>query len=483
MKRCVLFVYFLVWWTAPAAWTEGIEKLLSLQDCIDIALRENLDLARERLSSARASYDLSSARAAFLPTLSGSVTHDEGAGTDTGSVSLSQFTPWGASLGLSGSNVVGSSDSTPGSFSVKLTQPLLRGAGPSNAMAGVRSSELNRRAAQARLERASHDIIYRVKTQYYDTARLMETVKVRRQAVKRAERLREEAAFKREKGLVTVLDYANATIQLADRESALVSAEKQLEDALDDLKETLHMPTEAKISIVPISLELDRELIVDGKKGTVTLVEADKNGARSERTIFRPIPRNYEELVARALECRPDLIAARCDLEARRVELNRRRNLLRYDLSFSATYTASGGAEPNPWSVVEDSWSAGVTFSWQPGRISGKADFEKARLDLEMQEIAVEKLEIAIRKEIQRLFRRLEETELNILNYALKIGAAAQALESAKIRKERGQASYWEVTARESDLLDAQTSFINAYLDYQKRLAELERASGGKLQE
>jgi len=457
-------------------------RRLSLAECVERALRENLDLAREQRTYARTEFDLASARAAFLPTLSASATHDEGARTDTGSVSLTQFTPWGTSLSVTGSNVVGSTDSTPGSLSVTLSQPLLRGAGPSDAMTGVRQSELRRRAAEARLARASHDIVYRVKTQYYDAARLMETVKVRRQAVERASRLRDEAAFKRDRGLVTVLDHANAVIQLADRESALVSAEKQLEDALDDLKETLRIPVEQKLAIVPIALDLDREIVVDRARGTVSVIErpADGKGEGVPRVIFQPVPRDYEETIARTLERRPDLIAARHDLEVKRLELARKRNQLRHDVRLSATYTAEGGAEPNPWAVADDSWSAGVTFTWPLGRVSRRADLEAARLDLEMQEIAVEKLVIAIRKEVLRLFRRLEETEINILSYALKIGAGAQALESAKIRKERGQTSYWEVTARESDLLDAQTSFINAYLDYQKRLAELERACGGE---
>ena len=79
-----------------------------------------------------------------------------------------------------------------------------------------------------------------------------------------------------------------------------------------------------------------------------------------------------------------------------------------------------------------------------------------------------------------RLFRQLDESEANMLTYARKIKAAALGLESARIRKERGQTSYWELTTRESELVDAQTSFINGYLEYQKRLASLERASGAR---
>jgi hypothetical protein len=59
----------------------------------------------------------------------------------------------------------------------------------------------------------------------------------------------------------------------------------------------------------------------------------------------------------------------------------------------------------------------------------------------------------------------------------MKINAAASALEAAKGREQIGT-SYWELTARQSDLIDAQTSFITAYLEYQKRLAELDRARG-----
>ncbi len=457
-------------------------RALTLEECLGIARSGNLDVLSKARVYRKTELDVSTARAAFLPSLGASASRDNETATDSASASVTQETPWGTTISASISNdhdPAGSSSSASLTFS----QPLLAGVGTTNGLAGLRKAGLAMDAERARFDRTMQDVAHEVKRLYYEAQRQLATLGVREAAVGRAARLLEEAAFKRERRLVTVLDYANAAIQHADREAALVSARRQLEDSLDDLKAALNIPLEAAITVIPIELDLDKEIVVDAERGTVSvMVERDAAPGERPRTraIFAPASSDYGETVERALAERPDLIASRLGLRSTEIEADRKRVNRLPDLDFSATLRASGDGTgfDDSMTFEDDGWSMSLTATWPLGRVARGVEHEKALLDLELGRIGLEKQLIGIRRELRGLFRQLRESEANMLTYARKIKAAALGLESARIRKERGQTSYWELTTRESELVNAQTSFINGYLEYLKRLSSLERASG-----
>jgi outer membrane protein TolC len=457
-------------------------RALTLEECLGIARAGNLDLLSKARVYRKTELDVSTARAAFLPSFSASASRDDGTATDSASVSVTQSTPWGTKISASISN---DNDPTGSSSSASLTfsQPLLARVGTTEGLAGLRKAGIAMDAERARFARTMQDVAHEVKRIYYEAQRQLATIGVREAAVGRAERLLEEAAFKRERGLVTVLDYANAAIQHADREAALVSARRQLEDSLDDLKAALNIPLAAAITVSPIDLDLDKKIVVDAERGTVSvMVERDAAPGERPRTraIFSPVSNDYGETVERALTERPDLIASRLGLRSTEIEAARKRTNRLPDLDFSATLSASGTGTgfDDSMKLADDGWNLSLSATWPLGRVARDVEYEKAMLDLELGRIGLEKQLIGVRKELRGLFRQLRESEANMLTYARKIKAAALGLESARIRKERGQTSYWELTTRESELVNAQTSFINGYLEYLKRLASLERASG-----
>lgn len=458
------------------------KRALTLAECLAIARKGSLDILSKAHSYEKTRLDLSSARAAFLPSFSGSASRNNETATDSASVSVSQSTPWGTTLSGSISNDHDTGGSSS-SASLTISQPLLAGAGTVDGLAALREADLALDAERARFERVLQDVFHNVRRQYYEAQRQLATIDVRRSAVDRAARLLEEAAFKRERGLVTVLDYSNAAIQHADREAALVSARRSLEDSLDDLKVALNLPLETAITVTPVELDLDKEIVVDADRGTVSVVEGrDAAPGQRPRTrpIFVPVKRDYEQTVERALARRPDLAAARIELNSSEIDAARKRRNRLPDLDFSATLNASGSGTgfDESMTLEDDGWKLSLSATWPLGRVARGVAHEKALLDLELERISLERELIGLRKELRGLFRQLDESEANMLTYARKIKAAALGLESARIRKERGQTSYWELTTRESELVDAQTSFINGYLEYQKRLAALERASG-----
>ncbi len=483
---------------ASAAAHEGVRRL-TLDAWLEIARRANLEILSTERSLSKSDLDVSSARADFLPTLSFSGSSDRKIDESSKRLSLSQSLPWGTEIDASVHD--SDSDGTDATRSVTISQPLLGGGWAAESLADLRGAHLARDAQRARYQRLMANIVYRVKSQYYEIQRQLATVEVSKAAVKRAVDLFEVAKFKHQLGMETVLYRANAEIQLLNREVGLVSAQADLEDSLDDLKELLNLPLEDEIQVIPVTLEFDKEIVVDRGKGTVSIVDvvrplerprglrrAQPSGSRRAvageakrtRLIFAPARREYAATIQRALVQRPDLLAAALDLDSKDIEVRRRRVQRLWTLDVSATHSTRGtGSAFNESFISEDGeWELGLTATWPLGRVARRAAYGRALLDREIEETALEQKTIAVRKEIRRKLRGLEKTEKNILAFARKVEAAKQVLEAARIRQERGQASYDDVTKSETELLSAQTSFINTLLDYKKKLAELELAEG-----
>ena len=471
---------------------------LPLEKCLELA-RRNTGWRKQAITYVKKVLDLRSQMAKFLPTLD--VGYSRSGDVDSGSLSVSQKTTFGTTVTVTGSHsfdpgstvtdFFGNPLLADSSLKLSVSQPLLRGAGYSENLCDLRQARHRLKVAGHDLEAKAQETIYQVKRQYHTAARLTETVKVREKAIERARFLREEAAAKLEKGMVTILDLANAEIQLADRETALVSARMDLERALDALKVLLDLPLEKEVEIEPVGLDLEeletedekKEIAVDEEAGKVWSVRTVLSGERpltERKLIFLPVKRSFGRTLKRALERRPDLAASQREKKIDELERDRKRNLARQRLDLTGSYTFSGRGETSEASLYlgDESWSVGLSYTYPLGRLSDRTAYKKALLDLGYQKLVIRDLRQSIRRSMRDIFRTLEETEKNIVTYARKISAASKALESAKIRKERGKASYWEVTARESDLLNAQTAFINACLTYRQTLALLDRESG-----
>ena len=264
-----------------------------------------------------------------------------------------------------------------------------------------------------------------------------------------------------------------------------------LDGALDQLKMLLNLPLEKEIEVEPVALDLEevdaaeekKEIVVEKEAGKVWSVRTVLTGeapATERKLVFAPVKRSFDSTLEGALKRRPDLLASKTQKRIDELERDRKKSLNRHDLDLtgSLSFGGSGVTQEESFFLGDESWSVGLSYTYPLGRLSDKTAYKKALLDVRNQEIAMEDLRRSATKSVRDIFRTLEEAEKNIVTYARKISAAGKALESAKIRKERGKASYWEVTARESDLLDAQVAFINAYLTYQQTLALLDKESG-----
>jgi outer membrane protein len=446
--------------SAPAPPASAPIKL-TIEECVLIAVRNNIELRRARLSDRQAELDRSSALAQFLPTLSASTSgqqHDVADATDTAtdsvSGSLTQKTPLGTTLTVTGSQ---SRDRTNGeserdyssSLSAEVRQPLLSGAGPAAALYDYRAANLNRFASSGDLERQGQSTVFQVRQLYWNALQDELAVAANQRSLESADYFLKSAQAREAAGQASKLDVSNAEIQRSTREAALTLAQAQLEEGRDALKQALDLPLGERLAL--------------GSAPT-----------------FAPVAREPEQLLRTALQRRPDLAAARDRLHVLSLDLERKRRNAWPTLDLVAGYTTSGaGTSPDQSHNYDDHTTrVGVELTVPLGLVASRNALERAELELRRGRLDLHRREQQVEAELRRVLRNLAASERNIASYEKRLEAAKLAAAAARALYERGKASSFDVVRAEDDLLAAELGRDGSRADYLSRTAELDLVCG-----
>ncbi len=438
---------------APDA-ARGVE--LSLEECVLIAMRNNVDLRRQRLSDRSSELSRSSALAEFLPSLSASGdlarNEDVDGGTAyarSGSVTLSGKTPWGTSLSATATQSrdrEGDGSDAASSMSTSLRQPLLHGGGLPAAYYGYRSARLERSASGQDLTRQEQSTVYTVRRLYWSALKNGLVVQANEQALKSADYFLKAAQARLKAEQASKLDVSNAEIQRSAREVTLTSAQASLEDSLDSLKEAMDLPLTENIALP------------------------------AEPPAYRAAPRDRGRLLTLALARRPDLLAARERLEVKRLDVERKRRNAWPSLDLVAGYSASGsgGSTDDSHNFDDRRASVGLELSAPLGLVGRRNDYRKSLLELHREELNLHKKEVGVERELRSVLRDLRAAERNLASYEKRVKAAKLAAAAANALYERGKASSFDVVRAADDLLDADLGRVRSRADCLTLQAELD---------
>jgi len=216
------------------------------------------------------------------------------------------------------------------SFGITFVQPLLRGFGRALNSRFIRVAGNNRQVSQLLLEQQVINTVAAVIRLYWDLAALNEEVRVRRQAVERAERLLADNQAQVEAGTRAPIEVVRAQAEVARTRRDLIAAEalvRQQENILRDYlsRQTVDSPALASLRLIPtepLRVELPQTLP------------------------------GLEALAEEALRTRPDLVQARLQLENARTLLEGARDALKPSVDLVAAVRNNGLAGAiNPLTV------------------------------------------------------------------------------------------------------------------------------------
>ena len=365
------------------------------------------------------------------------------------------------------------------SLFANLTQPLMRGFGSEVTKAPIRIAEANRLASDHRLRQRVLDIALQVEQAYWDLVFFRGQMDVRTQALASATALYENNKKQVEVGTMAPLEIVVAEAEVAARRQEIITTENLIgntEDRLRNLVTTDRQAQRWESRFVP-----------------------------SEEPMVRPVTITADEAIQKGLVNNPDLKALEMDLTSDRLNKRLAADAMKPQLDFEATagFTGLGGdvlllddstfpptvigvtpgGYPDALSSLFDNrtWSAGFIVGLPIGNRAAEADFVRADLTEKQAQRTLENARQQLTFNIRTALRNLQ-SDLKRLDAA----RASRVLQEQKLDAERkklavGLSTNYIVLDFQDDLALAQSQELLAKVDYEKNLAQLERFMGENL--
>ncbi|MBL4889818.1 MAG: TolC family protein, partial [Candidatus Lindowbacteria bacterium] len=377
---------------------------VGLETLVQIALERNLPLLAGRITTKASSTGIQLARAAFDPTYSASVTRKNDRQTAalvpppsvtstttyqnkiTGTFTNStQYT-----LQLDTIRTLGTPQTTAfrsnydNTYTLSLTQPLLKGLGKSIAYADVEVAQLTADASRETLEALVESTISSVENAYWTLYQAEASEQVSRNSREIAKQLlyRNSELFKR--GLTAEVDVITSEQGLAQREVSMTGATQTRLDAMEALLFTVY-----------------GQSAIDELRNKHTFIRT------TNVVIASPEIPSLNTAIDQSLSVRNDVAKADQDLKSALISARVTRNALLPNLDLTGSITQGGNSpslrynyNKNLGEVDEQIWTAGVVFSVPIGNNTAQANDEKALLNVESKRIAFETTQNAVRQEV-----------------------------------------------------------------------------------
>ncbi len=435
-------------------------SVLSLRDCIAIALNNNPEIKSARYNYGISKANVNIARSEFFPTV--------GIGT-------------GYNFNVVDSKRTTSSTNTY-SVEAQLNQ-LLWNFGRTNAH--IKMQKFYLIADKFVFDNTVRETIFNVKQKYYEVLAARTTVLINQAYVDINERnyLRTKAYF--DEGIKSKIDLVNAEVTLSDSKITLIKSENTYKNSLVNLNNAMYLanaptysisgtedfnikdnvapvdltkitkPSDAEISQVPVSVK-DAKLI-----SSVEKLEVLADYKVSE------FPYSFEECIKMAYKNRADLKAYSSTLDAVKENLLYVKRNYYPELSANAGY---GFRDTNRTSSI----NVGVNLSSSVNIMNQKAKVDAAKLQVDLAQNSLNQLNQDIYFEVQNAYIDMIELEKQIPLLAVKVRQTFENYELAEGRYYVGLGDYIQLQDAKVNYNNAQTSYIETIYKYNVARANLE---------
>lgn len=399
------------------------EHKWTLTECIDHAIENNIRVKQSGISVQSSEVDLSTAKGRRLPGVSASASENLSFGR-----------------GLTADNTYTNSNTTSTSFSLGADVPIFRGLEISKS---IKQSELNLAAATKDLEKAKDDIRVAVAQAYVQILYSREILDVATRQAEHDKVLLEQMEHKREQGMASMAEVAAQRATLAQATLSVTQAQNNLNIALLDLTQLLELTEPEGFDIVTPSVDnLEMKLLM------------------------RP-----EEIYARAVEFKPQVLSAEIKLESAKVGIDRAKS------GYYPTLSLSGGVGSNYYTnsksvmpvasfgdQIKNNFSQYVGLNLNIpifSRLATRNQVRSAKLNAINMQLQLDNVKKDLYKEIQQAY-------YNAVASQTKYASCSETQASSKMYYELTEEKYTNGKANISEYNDAKNSYLSAESDYLK---------------
>ena len=453
--------------TLPAFAIEEItvDSVVSLNDCIKIALQNSPVIKRFKYNYGVSKSNVGVAKSAYFPTL----------GVGTG------YTWNETSSNRRGFNSFSNSYSA-NSYTVQATlNQLIWNFGKTNA--NIRMQKFNMISSLFEFDNGVLDTIFQVKMNYYGVLAAKAAVDINKANVQINERNYQRIKAYFDEGIRSKIDLVNAEVNLSDSKVLLVDAEKAYKNAMVTLNNSMYIafapdyeiePTETfNLNTYKIDLEeLDRKNDIstppEPVSDAVLMSSVEKIDVLTDYK-FEEFPYTFEKAVKLAYKNRPDLKAYDATLKAMQ------ENLLYIKREYYPEITASAGYGYRDMNST-NSFNLGVNLSSSLNILSKKHEIDSGKLQVKLAQNEIDLLKQNVYFEVQNAYVNMIELERQIPLLAVKVKQTLENFELADGRYAVGLGDFIELQDAKVQYNNAQHNYVQTVYNYNVARATLEKA-------
>ncbi len=434
--------------------------VLSLEDCIEIALKNSPAVKKSRYNYRLSKTDVNIAKASYFPTI--------GIGT-------------GFNYNDNHSNIR-SINNNYYSAEASISQ-LIWNFGKTNAR--IRMQKFNQIASEFNFDNTVLSTIYSVKNNYYGVLAAKAAVDVNRANVQINERNYQRTKAYFDEGIKSKIDLVNSEVYLSDSKVTLVNSIKNYQNALVKLNNSMYIAYAPEYEIkntetfnfkrneIPVNLtKISEKKDLSNPPQNVTdatLTSSVEKLDVMENFNFKPFPHTFEESVEIAIKNRPDLKAYESTLKAMKQSLLYIKREYYPEITGSAGY---GFRDTNS----TNSFSLGINLKSSVNIMSKKSEIDAGKIQVELAQNEIDLLKQNIYFEVQAAYIDMIQLEKQIPLLAVKVRQTLENLELADGRYFVGIGDYIELQDAKVNYNNAQQSYVEAVYNYNVARAQLEQA-------
>jgi outer membrane protein TolC len=439
-----LVVFLSLTASAPAQ-TNSTPTELTLQQSIDLALRQNPTILKAQAELRRTHGLVVEAHSATLPQVAATSQYER---LDSGAVD--EFR-----IPITPTNVVHLSfanQQQPWNIQIEATQLIYAGG---RVAAGIRSARLSDQIALLGYDSAVADTVLAVRKAFFQILLNKEQVIVNEQSIKLLEQQLEDARHRFDAGDVPRFNVLRAEVELANARPPLIRSQNDLRLGKESLVKLLAIdaPAEERRDFTPINFT--GQLADEGRVWGLSQALTD------------------------ALAKRPELQQAEKQTLIARADIESAQSGNRPELSLFGAYEVYDSQFANELSDTRDGWFIGARATWNifdgqqtRGRVT------QARARREQSDLDYADTRRSIELEVRQAFSDYLQARELLEAQKKTVEEADESLRLAEARFRAGTGTQLDVLSAQTALTQARSNEIEALYDYNVASATLERATG-----
>ncbi len=432
-------------WPARAASTNATPESLRLQDCIDLALRQNPTILKAREEIRRNQGVVVEVRAQAVPQITASGSYE---GIDRHAIDAFPFSATGATNSPS---TLFKNQEQPWTAVVEISQLIYAGG---RVNAALRAAKLSDQIAALGFQSAVADTILDVRKDFYQILLDVALVDVREQSVKLLEEQLHDAQSRFDVGSVPRFNVLRAEVELENAKPPLIRAQNDLRIS--------------KESLVKL-------LAIDASNQTNAFTPINFEG----KLVYEHRAWDLPTALEQALQRRPELLSAERHISVARANVQVASSGYKPQASVFGNYGWHDYTFGNDPGDTREGWTLGANLNWAlfdgmltHGKVTeARAQLQEANLDYADTRRQVE---LEVRQAYSDYLQTLELIEAQ----KKTVEEAEESLRLAEARFRAGTGTQLDVLSAQTALTEARSNEIQALHDYNVAIATLERVTG-----